>query len=258
MNAVVIGLITFGCSYGAAIVGLTLHSRVPERHLDSDSKDVVKLVLGLIATLSALVLGLLIASAQSSYSTQSGNVQKLAVSVAVLDRVLELYGPEANDTRELLGQAVAAAHDQIWTADRVEAVNIDPSKTRYEANRFASALEGLAPKSDAQRHLQAQALQLSQTIGETRSLMFGQAGSSVSWPFLVVVIFWVSVLFLGFGLFARFHATVAIALMIGSASVAAAIFLILELSRPYTGLIQLSDEPLRKVLVQIGRAPPSP
>jgi hypothetical protein len=258
MNPVVIGLITFGCSYGAAVVGLTLHSKVPERHLDGDSKDVMKLVLGLIATLSALVLGLLIASAQNLYSTQSGNVQKLAGNVAVLDHVLELYGPGANDTRELLRQAVAAVHDQIWTANRVQAANLDPRSTRYEADRFAKALQGLAPKSDAQRFLQAQALQLSGTIGETRSLMFGQASSSVPWPFLVVVIFWVTALFLGFGLFARFHATVAVALLVGSLSVAAAIFLILELSKPYAGLIQLSDEPLRDVLAQIGQTPASP
>ncbi|HTI80549.1 MAG TPA: hypothetical protein VL614_08895 [Acetobacteraceae bacterium] len=237
-------------------MGLILHAKLPDDHLDGDSKDVVKLVIGLVATMAALVLGLLIASAQSTYATQNSNVQQLAADVAQLDRILELYGQEANQIRTLLRQAVVAAHDMIWTQSGVQSQNLDPMDNRSDANRFIFALESLAPKSDVQHFAKAQALQLSQSIGQIRALMFQQANNGVSWPFLVALSFWLGVLFLGFGLVGRFHTTVAAALLVGSLSVSAAVYLILELGSPYGGLIQLSDAPLRMVLAQMAKAGP--
>ena len=175
---------------------------------------------------------------------------------AQLDRILGIYGPEATPTRELLLQAVAAAHDSIWTQRGVQAQNLDPAEIRPQADRFIFALESLTAKTDVQQFAKAQALQLSQSIAQVRALMFQQAHSGVSWPFLLALTFWLGVLFLGFGLLARFQMTVAVALLVGSLSVSAAVYLILELGTPYTGLIQLSDEPVRMVLAQMGQAGP--
>jgi hypothetical protein len=251
MNALAVGIATFVCSFGAALIGMALHKRLPDTHLDSDSKDFLRLVMGLIGTMSALVLGLLIASAQSAYNGQNGNLRHLAADVIQVDRTLELYGPETKDTRVLLRNAVRTAHDRIWSSEGVRIAQLDSQDILLQGDRFMAGPEELTPKNDAQRFLRNRALQLSATIGQTRSLMFEQARSSVSWPFLVILLFWLGVLFAGFGMLVRFHVTVVIAALIGSLSVSAAVFLILQLASPYAGLIQISDLPLREALAQI-------
>lgn len=254
MSALLIASTIFVATTSAALAGLILHVKLPDHHLDGDSKDVVKLVIGLVATMAALVLGLLIASAQSTYATQSSNVQQLAADVAQLDRILELYGQETSETRKLLRQAVIAVHGAIWREDGVQSQNLDPAEVRSQANRFIFALASLTPNSDVQRFAKGQALQLSQAIGQIRALMYQQAQNGVSWPFLLALTFWLGVLFLGFGLLARLHTTVAAALLVGSLSVSAAVYLILELGSPYSGLIRLPDAPLHSVLAQMAKA----
>jgi hypothetical protein len=252
MGSSIIASVAFGCSFGAALIGMLLHAKLPERHLDADSRDVVKLVMGLIATMSALVLSLLIASANSSYNAQSSELQSLAANVLLLDRMLVFYGPEAKEARDRLRDAVAVTHDRIWSGGAREA-NLNPATMQSSTNTFFERLQSLVPKTDAQRAMQSRAIQAAENIAQTRLLMFEQSGGSISWPFLTVLIFWISVLLLGFGLFARFNATVILALLVGALSVSCAIFLILELTAPYQGLMQISDAPLRNALVQIDR-----
>jgi hypothetical protein len=252
MNALTIGVAAFACSFAAALVGMALHGRLPGDHLDGESKDVLKLVMGLIGTMSALVLGLLIASAQSTYNGQNASLQHMAADVVQLDHMLAIYGPETKEARGLLREGVDTVRERIWSSDGMQTEKLDPRDMRAQADRFLAALQELKPANDAQRFLQAQALQTSVAIGQTRSLMFEQAHSSVAWPFLVILVFWISVLFLGFGLLVRFHTTVAVVVLVGALSVSAAIFLILELGNPYNGLIQISDLPLRDALGQIG------
>ncbi len=251
MSPLEVALATLLCASGAAALGIILHATLPEHHLDPDSRDVVKLVMGLIATMAALVLGLLIASAQGFYASQSAELEKLAANVVAINRSLAQYGPEADRARVMLREAVATAHDRIWSGDRIRPEYLEPIGTRSQAGQFFEALQALSPRTDAQRFAQSQALQLTSEIVQTRLLMFEQSTNSVSWPFVVVLVSWVSVLFLGFGLFARLHATVACALFIGALSVAAAMFLILELNGPYTGWIRLSDAPLLRALAEM-------
>ena len=251
MNAVGTTTIIFVCAFGAGLMGMWLHLKLPEDHRDAGSKDVVKLVMGLIATMSALVLSLLIASGSSSYQAQENEVQSLSANVMVLDRILSFYGSDAREPRDMLRQGVAVIHDQIWSPDDARAADLDPRATRGLTDTFVGSLERLSPTTDPQRILKVQAMQVAQTLGQTRMLMFGQSSSSISWPFLTVLVFWICMLFLGFGLFARFNATVIVALFIGAVSVAGAIFLILGLNEPYQGFMRISDAPLRAALVQI-------
>ncbi|HEY1411294.1 MAG TPA: hypothetical protein VGF36_04095, partial [Rhodopila sp.] len=196
---------------------------------------------------------LLIASGSSSYQAQENELQSISANVILLDRLLMFFGPETKDSRHLLHQGVADLHDRIWAPDGAQAASLDPRTTQSIANAFVASLQGLSPKTDSQSALKSQAMQLSQNLGQTRLLMFEQSGSSISWPFLTVLVFWICVLFLGFGLFARFNATVTVALFIGAVSVAGAIFLILELNEPYGGFMRISDAPLRSALAQIDR-----
>jgi len=232
---------------------MVLHVKLPDRHLDADSRDVVKLVMGLIATMAALVLSLLIASANSTYDRQSSELKAFSANIILLDRTLKLYGPDAKEARDGLRDAIMQTHGRIWSPEGVRPENLDSRATQNSVNANIEQLLNLSPKTDAERMMQSRAVQESESIAQSRLAMFEQLGSSISWPFLTVLVFWICVLFLGFGLFARFNTTVTVALLVGALSVAGAIFFILELSEPYRGLMRLSDEPLRNAMTQIDR-----
>jgi hypothetical protein len=229
---------------------MALRALLPEHHLSQDSKDAVKLAMGLIGTLSALVLGLLVASAKSSFDAQRNGLAQLSANLILLDRILAHYGPEAKESREQLRENVAAMIHQIWPEDRAQAGRVEPtagSEGLYEL------IQGLSPKTETQRALQAAALKTGVDAAQARWSLFAQKGSAIPVPFLVIVVFWLAVLFASFSMFARPNATVIVALLFGALSVAGAIFLILELDRPFDGLIQLSSDPLRRALAQLGR-----
>ena len=253
MKSIWIAVIVFGCVFGAAIVGTLVHGKLPQHHRDGDSKDVIKLVMGLIATIAALVLGLLIASAHTSYDTQESEVRQLAVHVALLDRILAHYGPEAAPARVLLRQVVTADIDRIWPKEGAGTATLPTPEVRAQGELLFGMLANLSPHTDVQRFTQGRALQILTEMGNTRRLMAEQAGGSLSWPFFVVLVFWLVVLFLGFGLFARFNATVCAAFFIGAVSVAGAIFLILEMNHPYSGLMKIPSAPMRDMAEQIGK-----
>ena len=233
------------------MLGMTIHTLLPEPHLNSESKDVIKLGMGLIATMSALVLALLTNSAKGSYDTQRNEVTQVSANVILLDRVLAHYGPETKDARDLIKVSIAAMIDRVWPSDRVEAAKLGPTSTSGEL--FFDKIQELTPKDEVQRALQAQALTLSIGIGQARLLLFEQGGRSIPMPFLVLLIFWVTTIFLSFGLFAPRNATVIVTLFLCALSVAGAIFLIMELDRPFGGLIEISSAPLRNAMAIIGK-----
>src|SRR5215468_3034950 len=111
MSPMAISWIVFGVIFGGALLGMTLRRLLPEHHLSQDSKDVVKLGMGLIGTIAALVLGLLVASAKSSFDTQRNGLAQLSANAVLLDRILAHYGPETKECREQLRDTVAAMID---------------------------------------------------------------------------------------------------------------------------------------------------
>jgi len=209
--------------------------------------------MGLMATIAALVLSLLIASAPTSYDTHASEVQRLGVRIVELDRVLAHYGPDTTEARNLLRQTVAAQLNQIWPNQGVATMNLGAPVAREAGEDLYDDLANLSPKTDAQRVGKGRALQLLTEMGETRRLLYEQAGGSLSWPFLVVLVSWLTFLFVGFGLLTNNNATVLTALFIGAFCVAGAIFLILEMNRPYSGVMQISSAPIRHALAEIGR-----
>jgi hypothetical protein len=237
-----------------ALSGLALRSRLPSHHLADDSRDVIRLVLGLIATVAGLVLGLLISSAHRSYDAQEAEVRQIAVHLFQLDRTLEQLGLEAAGARRLLRQIVMSEVDYTTTATGKGVAINKPLQAQQQAAELFDKVASLAPKNDTQRFMQAQALRLLGNMGDTRLLLTEQARGSLSWPFLIVLSFWLTMLFVGFGLFARRNATVVTALFMGAVCVAGAVFLILELNRPYGGVIEISIEPIRNALRQMGPA----
>jgi hypothetical protein len=251
VNPISVGCIVLVCVFGGAMLGMAIHALLPEHHLNAESKDVIKLGMGLIATMSALVLALLTSSAKGSYDMQRNEVTQVAANVILLDRVLEHYGPETKEARDLLKLSVAGMIDRIWPISTVGTAKLGPTTTSGEL--FFDKIQELTPKNEVQHSLQAQALSLSIGIGQARLLLFEQGSRSIPMPFLVLLIFWVTVIFLSFGLFAPRNATVVVTLFLCALSVSGAIFLIMELDRPFGGLIQISSAPLRNALASVGK-----
>jgi hypothetical protein len=245
MYSLTVAAIVFGCTFGTALVGLFLH-RSLESHLDSDSRDVIKLVMGLIGTMSALILGLLIASADTSYNAQEDELQSLSANVILVDRLLASYGADTKKAREELRNAIRGGQERIWSKGAPQPANMNA------ATNFIEHLQNLSPKTETGKILQTRVFEVAVKVMQARLLMSEQAQESLPRPFLTVLVFWICALFLGFGLFTRSNATVVAALLLGAASVSVAIFLILELSTPYRGIMQISDAPLRHALLQIG------
>jgi hypothetical protein len=251
LNSTIVGLVAFFSTFGAALAALYIRERLPAHHVEGESKDLVKLVMGLIATITALVLGLLISSAHSSYDAQEAELQQLSVHLFQIDRVLAHYGPAANGLRVELKQMAIADMARIWPEDGNK-VKYAPMSVQMEAERIFDGISSLPVNNDLERWGQNRALQLLSSVGETRRLLTAQAQGSLSWQFLLVLISWLTLLFFGFGLCARLNPTVVVALFVGSLSIAGAIFLILEMNHPYSGWMQVSSEPLRAAIAEMG------
>jgi hypothetical protein len=251
VSPMVIAWVVFACVFGGALLGLSFRSVLPEHHLSADSKDVVKLTIALIATMSALVLGLLIASAKSSYDTRAHEFTQLSADIILLDRMFAHYGPETKDIRLLLRHSVGAMLDRMSSPEGDRATRLGPWGANAEI--LYDKIQGLSPQSEAQRSLQGQALKLITDLGHTRWLLFTQSGGAVPAAFLVVLTFWLTIIFASFGLFAPRNATVIITFFVCALSVSGAIFLILELDRSFDGLLRISHAPLQEALAHLGQ-----
>ena len=248
VSSLVIAAVVFACTFGGAMAGTVLHLRLPEHHRNDNSKEVIKLVMGLIATIAALVLGLLISSAKSSYDAQKSEVQQLGIHIFQLDRILQRFGPDGIEPRELLRRVVATDMARTWTGQPPGIAIPAPERAQQDSEDLFRQIAGLPTKTDDQRVEQVRAQQLLTGLWETHRIMDEQAAGSLSWPFLLVLVFWLTALFVGFGLFARFNLTVCVALLVGAFSVAGAVFLVLEMNQPYRGVMQISSAPLRNAL----------
>lgn len=253
MSAWAIGLITLASVYGGALLGLGLQRVLPEHHLHESSKDVVKLVTGLLATLAALVLGLLVASSKSTFDSVSDGFKQSAAKIIVVDQALARYGPEAKDIRALVRAAYAARLDQLFPASRMEGSGRDALRHSSSVEDIRSRVDALAPASDAQRALKARIQTLIGEVAEARWLGYEQSESPTPAAFLIVMVSWLAAMFAGFGLFAPRNPTALVALAIGALAVSTAVFLIEEMSRPLDGLIAIPSAPLRDALTVLGK-----
>jgi len=251
VSPIAISSIIFVCVFGGASLGMFLRVVLPESHQNPDSKESLKLVLGLIGTMTALLIGLLVATAASSYATRRSEFIQMSANIVVLDRALAHYGPETKEVRDLLKRAVARELQQTWQNGTTPPAKFDPSAARGDI--LFDKIQELETQNDVQRSLKALLLTTAISLGQTRWLLFEQSGRSIPMPFLVVLVFWLSLIFALFGLFTPYNVTVIVVLLLGALSVAGAIFLILALDTPFEGLIRLSDDPLRNALAHLGQ-----
>jgi hypothetical protein len=252
LSPMTISWVVFACTCAGALLGMSLRRILPEHHINEDSKDFVKLGMGLIATMAALVLALLITSAKSYHDLQNTEVTELASDFILLDRTLALYGPETTDARSQIPATINNVIDQTWSKDAFRSENLDHA-FGPRAEMFYAQIRQLVPHTDFQRAIYAQLLEIGMELRRKRSFLLEQTGGSIPTPFLVVLSFWLALIFAGFGLFAPTNSTVIGIMVACTLSVAAAIFLILELDHPFQGLMQISSASLRDALVHLGK-----
>ncbi len=253
MNAMTVGGLVFALVFAGALLGMYLRTALPAHYLNEDSKDIIRIATAMIATLAALVVGLLIASAKSSFDNKNSALTRAATRFVLLDRTMAQYGPETRETRDLLRRFLVMRFRQIWPEG--ESRGLEP-KVVGEGSGIETVqrrLLDLSPQNDAQRWLKSTALQLSSEIAEVRWSAVEQMGSGIQWPFLVVMVFWFVVIFTSFGLFAPRNGAVIVALFFCALSLGGSIYLIVEMDQPYGGLIRLSSAPVITALDQIGQ-----
>jgi hypothetical protein len=247
MEPLAISLLAFVLALAGVLLGSVMQKRLPEGHLSSDSKEVVKLSMGVVATLAALVLGLLVASAKSTYDAREGEINQITAYVILLDNLLAKYGEEAQPARAALRRAVPPVVNRIWREGQ-SGWQEGPFKAAPEGEAVFQQIQDLKPTNDMQRGLQARIVQVTNDLMQARFVLFSHLGSSIPIPFLAVLLLWMVVLFAGFSLMSPANATTLVSLVICALSVSGAIFLILELDQPFAGMMMIPSERLQNAL----------
>ena len=246
MNTTLTALVVFGCLVAAVLLGRLIRRLLPDEHLSSDSRDGIKLALGLVSTMAALVLGLLVSSAKNSYDAERNEVIQMAAKVAFLDRLLVMYGPDASSLRSRFHEGVKDAVKGIWPEEARSSAHLAPNM--QTGNAIYIAVQNLLPRNDTQQKLKDQAVGVATDLGQLRSLLQAQSVPSISKPMLVILVSWLVIIFMGFSVLAPGNPTVMLASIISAVAVSGAIFLIMELDEPFTGLLRISSKPMVEAL----------
>lgn len=253
MSALATASIVFATVCGGAVLGMVVRAFLPAHHVTDESRDVVRLATGLVATMAALVLGLLVASAKGAYDTQKDGLDKIAANLVLLDSTLSQYGPATADARAILRRTVGTAIARLWPADASQEPTLGEAEATAGSRSFYAEVLSLAPADETQRTLQAQAVAISSDLAHARLLLIAeQEPTPIFGVFLVVLVSWLVALYVSFGLFAPRNATVVAALLISALSVSGAVFLILELGQPYAGVIRISSAPMADAFANLG------
>jgi hypothetical protein len=253
MSPFVIALIVAATIMAGALAGAFLRTRLPKHHLDDETRQIVKIGIAFLSTLAALVLGLIIASAKSSFDTKTEEVQDAAAKILLLDDSLRQLGSSAEPARNLLRQIVSSRLAELWGNADAATGTPPPGRTALRIGELESALRILSPSGEAQRLAWTRSLQLAGELAQIRSLASAQVGSSITTPLLVLLVFWLAIIALGWNIYAPRHGTIHALNALCAVSTAGAIFLILEMDRPFGGMIRLSDAPLRAVQLQLAQ-----
>jgi hypothetical protein len=253
MKDVLIGLAVFAIIFGGAMLGMVLGKVLPEQHLSTDSRDSIRIVMGMLATLSAVVLGLLTGTSMTSLGEKESELRAAGVQFILLDRTLAEYGPETDNIRLTLKELLAQRIGQIWPEEdrpvSLTALGSGAGITLVQRDLFA-----LSPQTEQERWLRSHALEITDEIGESRWTTIEQIGSRFPWGFFMVVVGWLAVIFASFGLFAPRNFSMAAALLIAAGALAVPIFMMLEMDQPYGGIVKIPSTSLRVALEQLGQS----
>ncbi|MDB5379992.1 MAG: hypothetical protein JWR00_4438 [Rubritepida sp.] len=252
MSALAISAAVFASTLLSGFIGLALARKLPQDHIDQGSKDCVRLVMGFVSTVAALVLSMLIASAKNNYDVRGNQLQTLSAGILSLDHLLWRYGAETAELRIGLRNDLTQMLDQVWNGDRFVIARLGLGQRDRRLVDFAQPIQSLPLGSEDQRATRNQAIQMADTLNAIRVQMTQVIGRTIPYPVLLVLGSWMTALFFSFGMFARPNRAVLGAMTVGAICLAGAIFLILELDQPFDGIMGLSDAPLRQAIGMIG------
>lgn len=246
VHPVLISLLACVVMLLGALIGIVLRRWLPGQHLDEHAREIVRLGAGLVGTIAALVLGLLINSSSSFYEAQRNEVRQIAADLILLDDLLAQYGPEAKPIRIKLRDATELMIQRIWREhDSRSAVTYGPGTLGGEVY---AAMHTLQPDTQVKRALVTQALQLAVPISQARLMLYERSKSSLSPPMLAVLLFWLTALFTSYCLFSPVNPTSAVALVLVALSASAAVFLILDMGDPFSGFMRIPASAIRTAL----------
>jgi hypothetical protein len=249
--SVVVGALTFG----VGLLGLYVKRFLPELHMTMGSRDMIGAVIGLLSLLLALVLGTLVGSAYGFFATQKGDIQSLCSRALELDLAFRQYGQETQPLREALKASMEEALDAVQGDSAAYRRHFELGGYMSKFQKWNETLSGLAPRNAVQTRLISSMAASSASFQQTRLLMSLELASSVSWPLIVIVVSWAMLLFFGFGVVSGLNTTSLGALAFGAFAVASAIFLILELNQPFSGLFRIPGASIEQTLEALGAMP---
>lgn len=257
MDALPISSFVFVCTLGGAFLGIVLGDRLPEHHQTKESREVVALGAGFVATMAALVIGLMVSAAKDSLDERRAELNDAAVDIIVADRMLAHFGEEAKEARALLAETTERWVQQFWGDDNREARHLDPFRDGPPyIEKTVVAVRALDPVDDRQRQIQEKVLDVLVDLERTRWMIYEQYGQpTVPTVFLYALAVWLSLIFLSFGLYAPRNTTVLAVFFICALSGAGAVLLIVEMEEPFTGMLQLPQTSLLRAREHLGLVP---
>lgn len=247
MNSVLFAIVVFVLFAGAALLALALHSRLPERHRTKETQDAIKIGVGLVVVLSALVISLLTSSVKSSFDTATRDLKRFSTQIILLDRTLRAYGAEAKPTRRALEAYAARALAGTWPKDG-GAVVVEDRRAEDLLEQVRDQILSFAPASERLRVLAGEAKDGIRKLIEQRWTLVEDSASSLNLPFLGILVFWLTLVFASFGYNVPRNALVVASLVLCALSITGALFLIVEMDGPLDGLIKVSGAPLEEAL----------
>jgi hypothetical protein len=252
---------------GGSAVGILIRPYLSERHRSRETTDLIQLVMTMLVTFAALVLGLLTSSVKTSFDTVDNDLRTFSIQLIQLDRSMRQYGGEAGPARELLRSYTAAVIASTWTDEPKPSgdyyprqVSLPPSNGSIESTslgdmlaRLEADLRGLEPQDPMHRRLALTMLNQYELMMRTRWRLIEEAHGSISSPFSIVLTFWLVIIFASLGLSAPRNVLSYVTILLGALSIASVIFVILDLDTPFTGLFMVSSQPMREALAQFTR-----
>jgi hypothetical protein len=239
MQSVIISVAVGLLAFAMGLVGLYLKRLLPERHMSMGSRDMIGAIMGLLSLLLALVLGTLVGSAHQFFTSQKAELESLGARSLELELAFRQYGPETEPLRQMMKTSVQEAHDAAQGNRKAYEQHFEIGDYLSKFEKWNDMVASLAPSTPQQTALLSSIRSISASFQQTRLLMSEQLASSISWPLLVIVVGWALLLFCGFGVMSGLNLTSVVALALGAFAVATAIFLILELNQPFSGLLHV-------------------
>jgi hypothetical protein len=246
-NILIIGTIVFTVILAGAFAGSKIRDYLPKHHLTDETKYLVNVSTAVVATITALVLGLLISNANTTFSRLGGEVTALSADILRLDHILQEYGPDAEPARKMLLQYAELKAVDLFP-DHPADVNLNNLSTFELQQRTLDEILALNPTDAREQWRRDQALTLVARIGDTRWLLAQEVGRGTPKEFVALLVFWLVLLFASFGLFAPRNLTSAAILTLCALAVAPAVGMFLELKQGFGGFVRVSPEPMRQAV----------